>query len=225
MFGWLYTLMWRLYAPVYDSLCQLSPYQAMLRRIAQTVWSLPDVEMVLDAGCGTGNVAAAIRASNASADTRYYGIDSCAGMLERARTKHPWLSLKQGSLEEHLPYEDDTFDVVVISNVLYTLIHYRQAIAEMLRVLRPHGHLIVTTPRHDPDIRVIVREHIQEAGFGALLRHLPALVTVGILNLFIVRSASYTFFTKEQLFELMHADQIDTTYAGQVWFASVQKEG
>jgi len=51
----------------------------------------------------------------------------------------------------HLPYGDDSFDVVLISEVLEHVPEDTQAIAELTRVLKPGGVAAVTVPRSFPE--------------------------------------------------------------------------
>ena len=51
----------------------------------------------------------------------------------------------------HLPYADDSFDVVLISEVLEHVPEDIQAIAELTRVLKPGGVAAVTVPRSFPE--------------------------------------------------------------------------
>jgi len=47
---------------------------------------------------------------------------------------------------EPLPYEDASFDLVTCTEVIEHLEHFRSALREMARVLRPGGFLVITTP-------------------------------------------------------------------------------
>lgn len=51
----------------------------------------------------------------------------------------------------NLPYDDNTFDVVLISEVLEHVPNDTQAIAEFVRVLKPGGVAAVTVPREWPE--------------------------------------------------------------------------
>nr|WP_212763527.1 class I SAM-dependent methyltransferase [Gordonia araii] len=51
----------------------------------------------------------------------------------------------------HLPYGDDSFDVVLMSEILEHVPADDAAIAEMVRVLKPGGRAAVTVPRYWPE--------------------------------------------------------------------------
>jgi SAM-dependent methyltransferase len=46
---------------------------------------------------------------------------------------------------QSIPFEDETFDVVIANHMLYHVPHRAKALAEIKRVLKPGGHLIATT--------------------------------------------------------------------------------
>lgn len=92
-------------------------------------------ERLLEAGCGTGLILRALRPHAALA----IGADLSAGMLRRARTRD--LDVVQASVT-HLPFPDESFDVVCSFKVLAHVEPIVPALAEMTRVLRPGGRLI-----------------------------------------------------------------------------------
>lgn len=101
---------------------------------------------VLDIGCGTGTLAAAL-AERALA--RVWGVDPSAEMLAVARARVPRaVGLRQGRAEE-LPFRDGWFDAVVLSLVVH-LLDRRRAFAEAARVLAPGGRIGIATfaPEH-----------------------------------------------------------------------------
>ena len=112
---------------------------------------------VLDAGCGTGSYAAAIRSSVGAIDL----VDLNRSMLEVARAKLDRapgcpVALHEASLES-LPFEDGSFDAVMVNQVLHHLPDsprdgrplLRRVLAELARVLRPGGAAIVSTCSHE----------------------------------------------------------------------------
>ncbi|MEV0581343.1 class I SAM-dependent methyltransferase [Nonomuraea sp. NPDC050310] len=96
---------------------------------------------ILDAGCGSGPLFAALRDRGAIVS----GVDASAGMLEMARRRlGDDADLRVVDLAGPLPFEDGAFDDVVASLVLHYLEDWGPTLAEMRRVLRPGGRLLVS---------------------------------------------------------------------------------
>ena len=96
---------------------------------------------ILDAGCGSGPAAAALRERGAIVT----GIDSSAAMLELARQRlGADVDLRVADLAQPLPFADGVFDDIVASLVLHYLRDWGPALAELRRVLSPRGRLLVS---------------------------------------------------------------------------------
>jgi SAM-dependent methyltransferase len=96
---------------------------------------------ILDAGCGAGPLFAALRDRGAIVT----GIDKSAGMVELARRRlGDDADLQVAELGSPLPFPDGTFDDVTASLVLHYLEDWGPALAELRRVLKPGGRLIVS---------------------------------------------------------------------------------
>jgi SAM-dependent methyltransferase len=96
---------------------------------------------ILDAGCGSGPLFAALRDRGATVT----GIDKSAGMLGLARRRlGDDADLQVAELGSPLPFPDDTFDDVTASLVLHYLEDWGPALAELRRVLKPGGRLMVS---------------------------------------------------------------------------------
>jgi ubiquinone/menaquinone biosynthesis C-methylase UbiE len=104
---------------------------------------------VLDVGCGTGNYAAALTAATSC---RVSGVDPSRRMLDWARDAAPWESLMRGSAES-LPFGDDSFDVVMSTDVIHHIGDRDAYFREAVRVLRPGGHVVTVTDSHDSILR------------------------------------------------------------------------
>jgi len=103
-------------------------------------------DRVLDACCGTGDLAVAARRAGAG---EIVGVDFSEQMLERARRKAPELEWIQADVLA-LPLEDATFDAAVVGFGVRNVEDLEGAIRELRRVLRPGGRLgilEITTPR------------------------------------------------------------------------------
>ena len=91
---------------------------------------------ILEAGCGTGLLLAEAARVGRSA----LGLDLSRGMLARARERG--LRVVQGSLTR-LPLPDASVDLVYSMKVLAHVPPIREAVAELARVTRPGGHLLL----------------------------------------------------------------------------------
>ena len=95
---------------------------------------------ILDAGCGSGPLFAALRDRGAIVT----GFDSSTGMLELARRRlGADADLQVADLGSPLPFPDGAFDDVIASLVLHYLEDWAAPLAELRRVLTPGGRLIV----------------------------------------------------------------------------------
>ena len=107
---------------------------ALLRR------AIPPGSRVLDLGCAFGYGTARI--------ARYYdtdGLDASPDYIRRARRAVPNARFTLGAAA-HLPYPDAHFDAVVLLDVLEHVADERAVVAEIARVLRPGGLLVVSVP-------------------------------------------------------------------------------
>jgi SAM-dependent methyltransferase len=151
---------------------------------------------VLDVGCGTGRLLAAL-AEKASA--KAWGVDASAQMVEEARRTLPAsIGVRPGSAEG-LPFRDAWFDRVTMSLVLH-LLDRPVALAEARRVVGDDGRIAISTFHPDhfatywalpwfPSIRTIdearfagpdvLAAELQDAGFPQVeLRRVSAEVVL-----------------------------------------------
>jgi demethylmenaquinone methyltransferase/2-methoxy-6-polyprenyl-1,4-benzoquinol methylase len=134
-------------APVYDAMNRVMTggldqrwRKATVRATVQTG------DRVLDACCGTGDLAVAARAAGAG---HVVGVDFSERMLERARRKAPELEWVQADVLA-LPLDDASFDSVVVGFGVRNVEDLEAGLRELRRVLRPSGRLgilEITTPR------------------------------------------------------------------------------
>ncbi|WP_353979057.1 malonyl-ACP O-methyltransferase BioC [Salinicola endophyticus] len=98
---------------------------------------------VLDIGCGTGYVTAALARRYASTTL---GLDLASGMLAAARASHPELAIRWlAGAAERLPLAAGSVDLVASSLALQWCDSLAAALDEAWRVLRPGGYLAFTT--------------------------------------------------------------------------------
>ena len=101
---------------------------------------------MLDAACGTGDLALADLGAGAATVT---GLDFSPRMLDRARRKAPSITWIDGDLLR-LPFPDGSFDATTIGFGIRNVADLERGLNELRRVLRPGGRLAIleiTRPR------------------------------------------------------------------------------
>jgi SAM-dependent methyltransferase len=127
-------------AEVYDELFVPALFAQWGPRIAEAAAIRPGQD-VLDVGCGTGVLACAA-AERVGPRGRVVGLDPNEQMLAVARRKSTAVAWRLGRAES-LPFDEASFDAVVSQFALMFFESKPAAIAEMLRVLRPRGRLVI----------------------------------------------------------------------------------
>jgi ubiquinone/menaquinone biosynthesis C-methylase UbiE len=95
---------------------------------------------LLDVGCGSGAFLNSVRDIAPGFEGCDFNTDQYADGESRARIKKVNLN------EEPLPYADGTFDAATCLDVLEHVLNPYQIARELLRVVRPGGHVIISTP-------------------------------------------------------------------------------
>jgi demethylmenaquinone methyltransferase/2-methoxy-6-polyprenyl-1,4-benzoquinol methylase len=133
-------------APVYDAMNHLmtAGLDRRWRRLTAEAVVRPG-DRVLDACCGTGDLAVAGRAAGGDVT----GLDFSERMLERARRKAPNIRWIAGDLLA-LPFADTSFDAVTVGFGVRNVEDLEAGLRELARVLKPGGRLgclEITRPR------------------------------------------------------------------------------
>jgi ubiquinone/menaquinone biosynthesis C-methylase UbiE len=171
--GWRYDLM----AWFFDTTWFRGQWR-VLRQRTITLAHLRPGEAILDVGCGTGTVALA-SARRVGRTGQVIGIDPSGVQIARAQAKAARTRLPlvfQTGVIEQLPFPDQTFDVVLSTLMMHHLPKplKQQGIAEIARVLKPGGRLVVADfVRKQDRVGLAARFH---AG-GSSLPDLVALMT------------------------------------------------
>ena len=143
--------------------------QGFHRRVKEIIERIDvkENDVILDCGCGEGFYLMVLH--ELFPHIKIYGLDHDPQLIEKAKT---WIGpsenvyLFEGSIY-NMPYDDDHFDNIILSEVLEHLQDEELALKEVKRVLRPGGTLVVTVPNHNYpffwDPLNWLREHL---GFG-----------------------------------------------------------
>jgi demethylmenaquinone methyltransferase / 2-methoxy-6-polyprenyl-1,4-benzoquinol methylase len=133
------------------------------RRATRAALALNPGALVLDVGAGTG-----VSTEELGGDNRLaVGVDLSLGMLAAGRRTRPRVPLLAADALA-LPFADATFDAVTISFALRNVVDPVAALAELWRVTRPGGRLVVCEFSH-PSNRVFRIVYL-----SYLMRSLPA---------------------------------------------------
>jgi SAM-dependent methyltransferase len=131
----------RLYKRFYESGAQIAEsFRWILTRHGVDI---SDCEAILDFGCGAGRV---IRHWKDLDNSRLYGSDYNASLVEWCRRNLPFAEFSINGLAPPLPYANDSFDFVYAFSVFTHLDSglQRPWMAELQRVTKPNGLLLLT---------------------------------------------------------------------------------
>lgn len=145
---------------------------------------------VLDLGCNTGYGTKIIKASGADV----IGLDVSPEAIAIARRRYGSAGIEFDCTDgDRLPFADQSFDIVTSFQVIEHLVDSSRFLSEILRVIRPGGRAIFTTPngplRLHPGTRPWNPFHVREFSADELQRLLRKFFPkVEILGLFAVKS-------------------------------------
>ena len=142
--GWRYDL-----AEWFHNACSFRGTFRKFRRRAIDLACIQPGEQALDVGCGTGTLAIEV-ARRVGLTGRVAAIDPGVQQIARARAKaarsHVPIAIEfQIGVIEHLSFPDQSFDVVFSTLMMHHLPAplKRQGLAEIARVLKPGGRLVI----------------------------------------------------------------------------------
>ena len=141
------------------------------RRAATAIISPKPGMKILDLAAGTGSSSEPLAAAGAEV----VPADFSEGMLAAGRKSRPHLPFTKADAL-NLPFEPNTFDVVTISFGLRNTADIDKALAQMLKVTRPGGHLVVVEFSHP------VWRPFRTIYTNYLMRLLPAIARITSSN-------------------------------------------
>jgi SAM-dependent methyltransferase len=121
--------------------------------------ALQDVDdPTLEIGVGTGRVALPLVA----AGRRLVGVDLSSAMLAALRDKSPRALPLVRADATRLPFHDDAFGAAVAAHVLHLVADWRAVIAELRRVVRPGGTLLVTRGASSGGLQAEIQRRVRD---------------------------------------------------------------
>ncbi|MCU0464401.1 MAG: methyltransferase domain-containing protein [Anaerolineae bacterium] len=129
-------------APRFDELMNQYDVQRRLEVLVSEFLANVDLrgKLALDAGTGTGRGAEKLTQHGATVYAADLGFD----LVQLARTRSNANTLVASVLD--LPFANNTFDVVLSTEVIEHTPDPLASVLEMVRVLKPGGHLVLSTP-------------------------------------------------------------------------------
>ena len=151
--------------PIFDHFDFLAPYYDRLISVPDTgiledLLELPIEGSLLDAGGGTGRITQKLT----DKVSEVFLVDLSVGMLLQANDKGR--ISKVCSYSEKLPFEDESFDRIIMIDALHHVINQEETAGELWRVLRSGGKLII----EEPDVTKFVVKLVALAEKLALMR-------------------------------------------------------
>lgn len=156
-------------APFYDMVVEKATHsirKTSLRQIEHL--SQPD-DQILISGIGTG-----LDIPHLPANRHYTGIDVTPNMLRKAerRKGDTSITLKLGDAM-NLPFEDSSFDLIVMHLILAVVPNPQLALLEAQRVVKTHGHILILDKFLKPGQLALLRRLA-----NPIIRHIATQTTV-----------------------------------------------
>lgn len=104
---------------------------------------------VVDIGCGVGDLLGEVQRRKPLINVS--GLDFSLKAVEGARAALPHGEFRHFVIDRKLPYESESFDLVLCTDVLEHLEHPRLVAAELVRICRPGGIVAIVVPDGDVD--------------------------------------------------------------------------
>ena len=129
--------------PVYDKVNRvISLGKDELYRYEGINGNIKSGDLVLDAGSGFGNMSLTTFKITTAAEVRIVIYDPIFEMLQRSRQQLV-VELISSGIFEHMPFKDNTFDVVMCGYSLRDAINLEIAVSEIHRVLKKNGRFLI----------------------------------------------------------------------------------
>ena len=141
----------------HDGKFVLPMYSEILRLIKEA-----DVRVLLDVGCGTGNVLAQL----VDTDMSLLGIDISEKMIEVAARRLGERAQLAAGDAERLPYQNESIDFIVCNASFHHYPNPQKVLSEMHRVLTPKGTLLIGDPQPPSLVRAFMNIVLKYSNSG-----------------------------------------------------------
>ena len=180
---------WDRFSNKYDNFVdkRIRNYSELIGLIAKDVDGSANI---LEIGTGTGLIALELVSDSQHVDA----TDVSQGMIDAARNKAKEAEID--NIDFHvcsgyeLPFPNNCYDTVVISNVLHIMKHPENALSEAGRVLKDNGRLIAPTLMHNETLKAAIISRIMTTFSGFKVYHRW-------------KSDSFRLFLEENRFEIL----------------------
>jgi SAM-dependent methyltransferase/esterase/lipase len=221
---------WKIYLEKYSFIINVHDYWNLLDFLYQLLGEPKPGQRILDAGCGIGNYGSfllmktiyrlrqALFPGGDAPSYEYIAVDFVAEAIDEARKTHDGFCKEFtvrpapaaagydyviADLETPLPFADRTFDQVCLNLVVSYLQEPRRTLADLARLLKPKGRIVVTTLKPFADLSEVYRNFVRVAdGPGEVEEARKLLSNAGKV---MAKEAEglYSFYTEEELTDLL----------------------
>lgn len=116
-------------------------------------------DALLEVGCGPGELLALLAQKYPDAET--FGMDLSEGMIAQAQKKlYPPIELRIGDVEE-MPWPQHRFDLLICNAAFHHFPDPLKSLAEMCRVLKPGGKVVIADPWWSKIIRLAINGYLK----------------------------------------------------------------
>ncbi|MFA5928635.1 MAG: class I SAM-dependent methyltransferase [Candidatus Margulisiibacteriota bacterium] len=232
---------WDSYFQVYDELNKLTGYQQMLKSVSTIALAdrTDDAGQVswLDINCGTGNLFEHLTdrdlAGGQKQDIAMFGTDLNSSALAINARKNPQASLILNDASQGLPYKQDSFSLITITNGFYVLKAEDQAklAEEIKRVLKKGGKVIIADPKPSFSYLSVFIDNLVHRGLSSL-KDIWTMIKILRFNRLIDQKAQaqqFHYLNQDEFISLFKSKdfelkQFTETYSGQCHLLSLVKK-
>jgi len=132
------------HVPIFGSLREISLAENIMHVLPESF------ESIIDVGCGEGYLLHQINERYNKKEI--YGLDLTSGRIAATKRNIPSAKLLRGNIYK-LPFPNNSFDVVVCSELIEHLTNYKDAIKELLRISKKS--VIITVPNEQELVKVM----------------------------------------------------------------------